>query len=216
MKNQASSLAGGSHLQPGEQEDLNGFYANDRAEDASVLVVASGARGKYPASRRSQYSNASVLGRDASLTHPEGRPTRLDSGACGDQLAGRPPVAASSKLKEQARMAKQPGQDSRGYTDYRLDGTAKSSNTSLAYSQQDQEEEIILDQDDVDKQDAAFALLRGQRAPGGRALMYGAGYKAFDAAKQGPKARSAAFLAPEHGKSKGQPSQPLGGRRESR
>ena len=76
----------------------------------------------------------------------------------------------------------------------------------MAYSHQDQEEEIILDQDDVDKQTSGYVLLR---APAGseQAQMYGPGYKAYDEPHVDQATRSAALAVLEHGPRHGQPTQ---------
>ena len=64
IKKQAGSYPGGGHLQPGVHEDANGFYANDRADDAAFVAAYGDQRGKHQNSRRSQYSNASMPGRE--------------------------------------------------------------------------------------------------------------------------------------------------------
>jgi len=64
IKKQAGGYPSGSHLQPGEHEDANGFYANDRADDAAFVAAPGDQRGKHQNSRRSQYSNASMPGRE--------------------------------------------------------------------------------------------------------------------------------------------------------
>lgn len=75
----------------------------------------------------------------------------------------------------------------------------------MEYTNQDQEEEIILNQDDVDKQASAYLHLRLPPAPTGQAQMYGPSYQGFDEPNLDQwAARSAALAALEHGPRRGQ------------
>jgi hypothetical protein len=104
----------------------------------------------------------------------------MSDNSANEVQPGKPPVAAGGKRPEQARPPTVPGQEARAFGGYPPEQAAKSSNTSLAYSHLEQEEEIILDQDDVDKASSAYLHLRPPSAPSDPALRFGPSYQAFE------------------------------------